>query len=153
MFESLKHPSRCGRVADTLNGREFVMKKIITKIISLGFGLFLIFSTAKAGESYFDTLFDQTISASTLGKTVTLQGYRDYALLARFEGGVANANKEFTFEIYNNNISVARESIRLNGQGWANFSKVYSIFAPTVAVTVNNPPANLKTKITVYAAH
>lgn len=133
--------------------RMFAMKKFMNKIIALVFGLFLISSTAKAGESYFDTLFDQTISASTLGKTVTLQGYRDFALLARFEGGVANANKEFTFEIYNNSLSVARERVRLNGQGWANFSKIYSVFAPTVAVTVINPPANLKTKITVYAAH
>jgi len=136
-----------------LTERLFAMNKFVNRIIALVFGLSLISSTAKAGESYFDILFDQTISASTLGKTVTLQGYRDFALLARFEGGVANANKEFTFEIFNNSLSIAHEKVRLNGQGWANFSKVYFIFAPTLAVTVNNPPANLKTKITVYAAH
>lgn len=146
-------PLKCGRVADTLTAMMFTMNKLSAKIITLVFGLVLISSTAKAADSFFDILFDQTISASTLGKIVTLQGYRDFALQARFEGGVANAKKEFAFEIFNNNISVARESVRLNGQGWANFSKVYPVYAPTVAVTVLNPPANLKTKITVYAAH
>jgi hypothetical protein len=129
------------------------MRKFIIKIIMLTFGAVLMCSTVRAGESYFDTVLDQTISSNTAGKILNLQGYREFALLARFDGGVANANKEFAFEIYNNSYTVVRETVRLNAQGWVNFSKVYTVFAPTVLVTVYNPPANLKTKITVYAAH
>ena len=129
------------------------MRKVIIKIITLTFGAVMMCSVAMAGEFFFDTVMDKTISTSTGGKAHNLQGYKDFALLARFDGGVANANKEFAFEIYNNSYSVVRETVRLNAQGWVNFSKVYSVFAPNVIVSVYNPPANLKTKITVYAAH
>ena len=129
------------------------MKKLMFNLITLTLGIVLMCSTARAGEFFFDTVIDQTISTSTAGKTLNLQGYEDFALQARFDGGVANANKTFAFEVYNNNQSVARETVTLTGAGWANFSKVYTVYSPTVMVTVYNPPANLKTKITVYAAH
>ncbi|MEI6757797.1 MAG: hypothetical protein FDX18_01760 [Chlorobium sp.] len=129
------------------------MKKFIFNIIVLTLGVVMMYSTARAGESFFDTVLDQTISSSIAGKTVNLQGYKDCAFLAYFNGGVANANKSFTVEIYNNNISVVQETVHLNSQGIAVLSKVYAVYAPSVGLAVYSPPANLKTKITVYAAH
>jgi nucleoid DNA-binding protein len=129
------------------------MKKIITGFTTLILGALLAFSSAQAGESVFETVMDKTISSTTAGKVVNLQGYGEFALLARFEGGAANANKDVVFEIGHNNITVVRETVRLNASGWANFSKTYAVFAPNVGLAVYNPPANLKAKITFYAAH
>jgi hypothetical protein len=112
--------------------------------------LLFISVTALAGEFFFDTVLDQTISTSTAGKVVDLQGYKDFAVLARFEGP---PNKLVYFEIGYNNITVVRENVKLNAQGWINFAKVYPVYAPNVGIAVYNPPANLKAKIMIYAGH
>ena len=131
------------------------MNTFVTRITTLLFGVTLMFCSgaAMAGEAFFDTVLDKTISQSTPSKSVNLLGYKEFALLARFDGGVANANKAVVFEIGNNNLTVARETVHLNAQGWANFSKVYSVFAPNVGLAVYNPPSNLKATISIYAAH
>jgi hypothetical protein len=129
------------------------MKKLIAGITALILGALFTFSTAMAGESVYETVMDKTISSTTGGTVVNFQGYREFALLARFEGGAANANKNVVFEISHDNIAVVRETVRLNAAGWANFSKTYAVFAPSVGLAIYNPPAKLKAKITFYAAH
>ena len=93
---------------------------------------------------------DKTISTNTPAKVVNLQGYKDFSILVRFEG---QANKIVDFEINNNNLRVGRESVQLNAQGWANFAKVYPVYAPNVGIVVYNPPPNLKVRMTIYAGH
>jgi hypothetical protein len=115
------------------------------------FGLPLLSSqVATAGEFFFDTVLDKTISTSTPGKIVNLQGYKEFAVLARFEGP---PNKPVYFEITYNQLTVVKETVQLSDKGWLNFAKTYPVYAPTVVITVINPPANLKAKITFYAGH
>jgi hypothetical protein len=116
----------------------------------LSFGLLLSAMTALAGEFFFDTVLDKTISSNTAAKVVNLQGYKEFAVLARFEG---QPNKDVDFEIGHNQITVVREKVKLNAQGWANFAKVYPVYAPNIGIAVYNPPANLKVKIMIYAGH
>jgi hypothetical protein len=101
-------------------------------------------------EFFFETIMDTTISTSTGAKDVNLQGFKDFALLARFEG---QPNKDVEFEIYYNKKTLFREKIKLNQQGWVNFAKVYPIYAPNVGITIYHPPVNLKVKMTIYAGH
>jgi hypothetical protein len=129
------------------------MKILFLKLTALIFSVLLISATASAGEFLFETVLDKTISQNTAGKVVGLQGYKEFGVLARFDGGSVNANKEVDFEIGHNQITVVREKVKLNAQGWANFAKVYPVYAPNVGMAVYNPPANLKTKITIYAGH
>jgi hypothetical protein len=125
------------------------MKRLLFLVTVLALGLIL--STASlAGEFFFDTVMDKTISTSTPAKVVNLQGYKEFSLLSRFEGP---ANQSVIFEINNNNLLIIRESVQLNAQGWANFKKVYPVYAPNVGVVVYNPPPNLKAKILIYAGH
>jgi hypothetical protein len=129
------------------------MRVISLKLTALIFSVLLISTAASAGEFVFETVLDKTISKNTAGKVVVLQGYKEFAVLARFDGGLPNANKSVDFEIAHNQLTVVRETIKLNAQGWANFAKVYPVYAPNVGIAVYNPPANLKTKIMFYAGH
>ena len=99
-------------------------------------------------KSFFEMVMDETISESKAGKPVNLDGFREFSVLARFEG---NANETFAFEIYFDGITAIREEITLNGGGWINFAKVYSVYAPKVGLAVYNPPAGLKVRISFYA--
>jgi len=115
----------------------------------LALGL-LASTTAMAGEFFFDTIMDKVITDNAPAKVVNLQGYKDYALQARFEG---QPNKSFDFEINNNSMRVVRETVQLNAQGWANFNKVYPVYSPNVGVVIYHAPANTKVKMTIYAGH
>lgn len=126
------------------------MRRVILVFTGLTLGLILTLATAFAGEFFFDTVLDKTISTSTAGKVVDLQGYKEFAVLARFEGP---ANGSVYFEMGHNKITVIQETVKLNAQGWANFAKIYSVYAPNVGITVYNPPPNLKVKIMIYASH
>ncbi len=99
-------------------------------------------------KSMFEMVMDETISASKAGTPVNLDGFREFSVLARFEG---TPNESFAFEIYFDSITVVREEIELNGAGWINFAKVYPVYAPKVGLAVYNPPANLKVRISFYA--
>lgn len=96
----------------------------------------------------FETVMDQSISASTPAKPVNVAGYREYAVLARFEGPPA---AEFRMEINNHQLLVAQEKIKLNVNGWLNFARVYKTYAPDVGIVIYHPPANLHVHMTVYA--
>lgn len=97
----------------------------------------------------FETILDQTISTSTPAKVVSVAGFREFSLLARFEGPPSS---QIRFEINHNNLLVAQEIVELNADGWLNFAKVYPVFAPNIGVVFYHPPANLKVRMTIYAA-
>lgn len=100
-------------------------------------------------DFFFETVMDNTISTSTGAKEINLQGFKEFAVLARFEG---QPNKEVEFEIYYNKKTLFREKVKLNAGGWANFAKVYPVFAPNIGITIYHPPPNLNVKMTIYAA-
>jgi hypothetical protein len=125
------------------------MKHVFHVVLVIAIGV-LVASTAISGEFFFDTVMDKTISDSTPAKVVNLQGYKEYALQARFNG---TPNQSFDFEINNNNLRVVRETVQLNAQGWANFNKVYPVYSPNIGVVIYHPPANTKVKMTIYAGH
>ncbi len=99
---------------------------------------------------FFETVMDSTISASTPAKIADLKCFRQFSLLARFEG---QANESFDFEIGFNRTTVYRETVELNAAGWANFAKVYPVYAPRVGIAIYHPPANTKVKMSIYAGH
>lgn len=83
------------------------MKRRLVLVTVIVFGL--IYSTdLLAGEFFFDTVMDKTISATTPAKVVNLQGYKEFSLLARFEGP---ANARVSFEINNNNLRVIASAV------------------------------------------
>jgi hypothetical protein len=96
----------------------------------------------------FETVMDKTISTSTPAQSVNLAGYREYAVLARFEGP---PSAEFRMEINNHALLVTQEQIKLNANGWLNFARVYKVYAPDVGIVIYHPPANLRVRMTVYA--
>ncbi len=103
----------------------------------------------KASKEFIDeTILDDVISTSTPAKKVDVSGFRRYSILGRFEGP---ADADFRVEINNNSKLVAQESLKLNSDGWLNFAKEYTVFAPDVGVVVYHPPANLKVNMTLYA--
>lgn len=102
----------------------------------------------KENNSLFEMVIDETISESKGGKPVNLDGFREFSVLARFEGP---ANERFAFEIYFDSLTVIREEIELNPAGWINFAKVYPVYAPKVGLAVYHPPLNLKVRISFYA--
>jgi hypothetical protein len=125
------------------------MKHVFSAFISIS--LVVCFVTISyCGEFFFDTIMDKVISDSTPSKTVNLQGYKEYALQARFEG---QPNKSFDFEINNNGLRVIRETVQLNAGGWANFNKSYALYSPNIGVVIYHPPANTKVRMTIYAGH
>jgi len=99
----------------------------------------------------FETVLDKTISQNTAGKVVGLQGYKEFGVLARFDGGSVNANKEVDFEIGHNQITVVRKS-ETQCTGWANFAKVYLVYAPNVDWQFTTH-RQIKNQITIYAGH
>jgi hypothetical protein len=99
-------------------------------------------------NSLYEMVMNETISDSKGGNPVNLDGFREFSLLARFEGP---ANATFAFEIYFDNITVVRENIELNAGGWINFAKIYPVYAPKVGLAVYHPPTNLKVRISFYA--
>ena len=102
----------------------------------------------KEKNSLFEMVMDKTISDSEGAKPVNLDGFREFSMLARFEGP---ANATFAFEIYFDSLTVVRENIELNAAGWINFAKVYPVYAPMVGLAVYHPPSNLKVRISFYA--
>ena len=125
------------------------MKYLFSLVLAALLG-FLVTTTAICGEFFFDTIMDKVINTSSPAKNVNLQGYKEYALHARFEGP---PNKSFDFEINNSGLRVARETVQLNAQGWANFNKIYPVYSPNVGVVIYHPPANTKVKMMIYAGH
>lgn len=136
------------------------MKRPIFLLIVITFGLLLSCSSrrdlirlvhvANYSEFFFEVVMDSTISDSTPAKVVNLKGFKEFALLSRFEG---QANETFDFEIGFNRLTVVRETIELNAQGWANFAKLYPVYAPNVGVCIYHPPPNTKVKMMIYAGH
>ena len=133
------------------------MKQQTLFVALIIFGLILSCNNSPGSNSnspncdyFFDTVLDKTISTSTPGKTVDLSGFKEYSVLARFEG---EANATFALEFGHNQITVIRETITLNAQGWVNLAKVYPVYAPKVGCAVYHPPANTKVKIMIYAGH
>ncbi len=99
-------------------------------------------------NSVFETVMDQTISTSTAAKSVNLTGYREYAVLARFEGP---PSAEFRMEINNHQLLVTQEKLKLNENGWLNFARVYKVYVPDIGIVIYHPPASLHVRMTVYA--
>jgi len=131
------------------------MKKSFVLIIVVLISLFLMISSSlnsnpQSKDHFFETVLDKTISSSTAGKTVDLSGFKEYSVLARFQG---QPNGTFALEFGHNNITVIREELKLNAQGWLNLAKVYPVYAPRVGCAVYNPPPNTKVKIMIYAGH
>jgi hypothetical protein len=100
-------------------------------------------------QSFFDTVMDQTISTSTPAKVVNLEGFREFAVLGRFEGP---PNAAVFMEISHNQLGVAQEFVALNASGFFNFHNTDPIFAPNIGIVIYSPPSNLKVKMTIYAA-
>ena len=96
----------------------------------------------------YESIMKDTISKSKAAKNVNVCGYRRYSILARFEG---SPNAEFKVEINNDGKLVKQEFLQLNTDGWLNFYKEYTVFAPDNGVVVYHPPANLKVDMTLYA--
>jgi hypothetical protein len=99
-------------------------------------------------EYIYEMVLDSTMTGSTAGKIVDLKGFREFAIMARFEGP---ANAEFDFELGYDGITVFRETIQLNEAGWTNFAKTYNVFAPEVGLAVYHPPAGTHARISFYA--
>lgn len=99
-------------------------------------------------DHFFTMVLDQTISTSTPATTVNLAGYREYAVLARFEGPPLG---DFRMEINNNQQLVTQEKLQLNESGWLNFARTYRVYAPNVGIVIYHPPANLNVRMSIYA--
>ena len=97
----------------------------------------------------FDTVIDQTISASTAGKNVNVAGYEVFALQARFQGP---PNATVYMEVNQNNLLVTRETIALNAAGWLNLTRTYRVFSPSIGVVFYHPTASMSVRMTLYAA-
>lgn len=98
-------------------------------------------------EHVFETVLDQTISTSTAAQKVSVAGYRRYSISGRFEGPASAA---FSMEV-SNDFTVAREELEIGLDGWLNFAKEYTAFAPEVGIVIYHPPPGLKVQVTVYA--
>ncbi len=105
---------------------------------------------AFASNYIYQTIMDQTISTSTAATVVNVAGYSSYALLARFEGP---AGSQFRMEINNESLLVQQENLTIEAGGWLNFYRIYPVYGPRIGVVIYHPPANLKVRMTVYAAH
>ena len=101
-------------------------------------------------DYFFETILNKTITATTAAKTVNLAGYKEFAIMGRFEG---QAGSKFRLELEFNELNVMREEIEIDTDGLAKLTKVYPVYAPRLTVTIVNPPPNLKTKLIIYAAH
>jgi hypothetical protein len=99
--------------------------------------------------SLYTTIIDQTISTSTAANNVDLTGYENFSVLGRLTGP---ANATVFLEMYNDNLSVAREMLTLNAAGWLNFPRTYHLFAPSMGIVFYNPSAPIQIRMTVYAA-
>jgi len=119
-------------------------------ILLLVLSLFLIAPVkVGAGDFVFEKVMDGVISSSTAAKIVDLRGFKEFAMVARFEG---RPGAKVNFEIAFNRITLMSDYVRLNSAGWANFAKIYPVYAPEVGIVIYNPPPRLKVKIMVYAA-
>jgi len=102
----------------------------------------------KTQDCIYETILDETISASKPAKKVNVCGYRRYSLLGRFEGP---PDGTFKIEINNDNKLVKQEFLALNAGGWLNFAQEYTVYAPSIGVVIYHPPTNLKVHLTLYA--
>jgi hypothetical protein len=135
---------------ETKKGGGRKMKRIVTILAVLAMVLLLTNMTVFAKDFFFDTVMNKTISTSTAAKQVDLGGFKDFSVIARFEGP---PNSEVYFEIGFNQLTVIQERVKINEQGWLNFAKIYPVYGPTVGLAIYNPPANLKARIMIYAGH
>jgi len=133
---------------------EIVMKKIGLTLVML-MAISLPFDSI-AGEYFFDTVMNETLSSSNASKLVNLAGYKDFAVLVSLTGGAAS--QTIRLDIMNSpapggGFVIARESVTLSAQGQAVFKNVYHVYAPYVSVGVMNPSPNTKAQVFVYAGH
>lgn len=97
----------------------------------------------------YDTVIDQTISSSIGAKSVNLAGFETVAVLGRLTGP---ANAYVYMEVYQDSLSLHRETITLNAGGWFNYARTYRVFGPSFGITFYHPSAPMKVRMTVYAA-
>jgi hypothetical protein len=130
------------------------MKRIVWALVSL-MAMCLPLNSI-AGEYFFDTIMNETLSGSKASKLVNLAGYKEFAVLAAITGGAPN--QTVRLDIMNSpapggGYVIARESVTLSAQGQAVFKNVYHIYAPHISVAVMNPTPNTNARIFVYAGH
>ena len=96
----------------------------------------------------YETIIDETISTHKPAKVVDLVGFREFSLLARLKGAPsATVRMEMNFD----NCLVIQENLELSSDGWLNFAKSYTVFAPSLGVVLYHPSSVMKVRMTVYA--
>jgi hypothetical protein len=103
-----------------------------------------------APDYVYETIFDGAISGSTAAPVVDLAGFREFSILARIEGA---ASATVRMEINQGNILVQQENLELGLDGWQNFAKSYTVFAPSLGIVLYHPSSMLKVHMTIYAGH
>jgi hypothetical protein len=109
-----------------------------------------------AGEYFFETIMDETLSATKASKLVNLAGYKDFTVLVAITGG--KSNQALMLDIQNSpapggGFVIARETVTLSAQGQVVWKNMYHVYAPYVSVVVKNPSPNTRARIFVYAGH
>ena len=113
----------------------------------------VVFFTTPVGAAddyLFETILNKTITQTTTAKIVNLAGYKEFAVMGRFEG---QAGSKLRLEMEFNELNAIQEEIELDADGLAKLTKVYPVYAPRLTVTIANPPPNLKARLIIYAAH
>ncbi|TRZ48627.1 hypothetical protein D4S03_09470 [bacterium] len=135
------------------------MKKIVLALVLLIAICLPLNSTA--GEHFFDTIMDETLSGPKETKQVNLAGYKEFTVFVSMTIAPTTGEKGLRaveLDIMQSpapggGFRLARETVFPVAKGPALFKNTYRIYLPYISVAVVNPSPDTKAQIFVYAVY